>query len=303
MGVWAYLNGRFIPADELHLEVYDAGFVQGVAVSEQMRTFGGQLFRLDQHLRRLRRSLEIVGLDEQVSLTDLGDAAAELVDRNHALLNPRDDLGLSLFVTPGPYATLAPALRTGPTIGMHTYPLPFQQWVKNYQLGQRLVVSRVRQVPPECWPPELKCRSRMHYFLADREAALIEPGARALLLDLQGYVVEASTANILLYSQQRGLVSPPRESILHGVSMGVAEELAAALEIPFSYQPVEPDDLAAADEILLTSTSPCVWSVTSVDGRAVAEGRPGAAFQKLIGAWSELVGLDIAAQAVMFQNR
>jgi branched-subunit amino acid aminotransferase/4-amino-4-deoxychorismate lyase len=59
----AFLNGRFVPASEAMLPVYDAGFVLGTTVAEQMRTFGGRLFRLDAHLARLSHSLEIVGVD------------------------------------------------------------------------------------------------------------------------------------------------------------------------------------------------------------------------------------------------
>ena len=159
----ALLNGEFIPATELSVPVYDAGFMQGVTVSEQLRTFQGTLFRLDQHLERLRNSLTVVGLEQEVEIARLAEWAVELVTRNHALMEQGDDLGLSLFVTPGPYPTLAPAGTQGLTIGMHTFPLPFHQWVDLYEHGQSLEVSDIRQIPAVCWPTELKCRSRMHY--------------------------------------------------------------------------------------------------------------------------------------------
>ena len=210
----ALLNGEFIPARELTVPVYDAGFMQGVTVSEQLRTFHGSLFRLDQHLERLNNSLTIVGLEHEVEIARLAEWAVELVARNHPLLDQGDDLGLSLFVTPGPYATLAPAGAQGATIGMHTFPIPFHQWVNLYDQGQPLEVTDIRQVPAACWPTELKCRSRMHYYLADLHARRKDRGARALLLDASGYVNEASTANIVIYRRDEGLVSPPREKIL-----------------------------------------------------------------------------------------
>ena len=85
------------------LPIYDAGFVLGATISEQLRTFGGRLFRLEEHLARLAHSLEIVGVRPQLSLEQLGEAARELVARNHPLLAAGDDLGLSMFITPGPY--------------------------------------------------------------------------------------------------------------------------------------------------------------------------------------------------------
>jgi branched-subunit amino acid aminotransferase/4-amino-4-deoxychorismate lyase len=299
----AYFRGEFLPTSQLVLPVYDAGFVQGVAVSEQLRTFGGRLFRLEQHLARLGRSLEIVGQRGAISIGEVTSIAERLVAHNHPLLEEGDDLGLSLFVTPGPYATLAPPDSAGPTVGLHTYPLPFSMWEKKYQLGQRLIVSDVRQVPTECWPAELKCRSRMHYYLADRQAESVETGARALLLDLDEYVVEASTANIVFFDCHRGLVSPPKETILPGVSVAMLQELAASLSIPFVYAKLRVPDLLRADEVLLCSTSPCVWPVISINRQPVSDGRPGSIFERLITAWSERVGVDIRDQARRFRQR
>ena len=59
----AYLNGRLMPAAEVAVQVFDAGFVQGTTVAEQLRTFGGRLFRLEMHVERLFHSLAIVGVD------------------------------------------------------------------------------------------------------------------------------------------------------------------------------------------------------------------------------------------------
>ena len=295
----AFFNGRFLSAEDLRVEVHDAGFVQGVTVAEQMRTFGGQLFRLDEHLARLRHSLEIVGV-EGVDLQELADAARELAASNHSLLDSGDDLGLSLFVTPGPYPTFAPPGPPQPTIGMHSYPVPFHLWAAKYAEGQRLVVSQTRQVPDNCWPPELKCRSRMHYYLADREAEQQDPGSRALLLDQDGLVNEASTANIVVFNSEEGFVSPPLERILPGVSVAVLKELSSGLGVAFTHRPLTVEDVAAADEVLLSSTSPCLLPVTSLDGQPIADGRASEMLGRALSAWSELVGVDIIAQAQRF---
>lgn len=301
-GAVAFLNDRWLPAAELAIPVTDAGFVLGVTVAEQMRTFRGRLFRLSEHLARLARSLEIVGLQPRQSLAELGAVADELAARNHRLLADGDDLGLSLFVTPGPYSTFQPE-GGEPLVGMHTYPLPFRLWAEKYAHGQVLVATDVRQVPASCWPPELKCRSRMHYFLADRAARRLEPAARAMMLDMHGHVTEASTANIVLYHSDGGFVSPPDEDILPGVSVSVLRELALGLGVGFGSRPLDVADVETADEVLLTSTSPCVLPVTRVNGRAIGGGQPGEVYQRLLGAWGALVGVDIADQARRFAHR
>lgn len=300
----AYLNGQFLPFSQLALPPTDAGFVLGVTVAEQLRTFRGQLFRLDEHLQRLARSLEIVGVDPGMGLERFREIACDLAARNHALLDPADDLGLTIFVTPGPYSTYRGlSKQIGPTIGMHTQPLPFGLWASKYARGEALVTTGVTQVPATCWPLELKCRSRMHYYLADRAANQIEPGARALLLDEAGEVTESSTASVLVYRADCGLLSPPKEKILPGVSVAVLEELASSLAIPFAHRALRTCDVAAAEEAILCSTSPCLWSVTRFNGQPIGTGQPGPIAARLRQAWSNLVGLDIVAQAEQFSQR
>ncbi|REK05981.1 MAG: hypothetical protein DWQ37_22925 [Planctomycetota bacterium] len=299
----AYLNGKFLPAEQAVLRVSDAGFVQGTTVAEQLRTFGGRLFRLEMHIARLFHSLGIVGIDPGLNPAQLARAASELVAHNHPLLAEGDDLGLVMFVTPGAYPTMLPGDAPGPTVCLHTFPLRFDLWVDKYEQGESLATTDVMQVPSACWPPELKCRSRMHYYLADRAARQRFPGSRALLLDAQGYVVEASTANVVLYKKDTGLLLPPAHKTLPGISLAVLHELAEELELYSDERDLRPLDVAAADEVFLTSTSPCIAPVTQLDGRPIGDGRPGPMFGHLMSAWNELAGLDIVAQARRFSQR
>jgi branched-chain amino acid aminotransferase len=299
----AFLNGRWIPASAAAIPIGDAGFVLGATVAEQLRTFGGKLFRLEDHLARLQQSLAIVGVDPGMTTGQLAAVARELAARNHRLLAAGDDLGLSILVTPGAYPAYRPSGPASPTVCLHTYPLPFGLWAQKYGRGEALVSSEVEQVSPRSWPPGLKCRSRMHYYLADRRATGSEPGARALLLDREGFVTEASTANVLAFRSWEGLISPPIEKILPGISLAVLAELAGQLGIGTAYRDLRLDELSSAEEVLLASTPTCVLPVTRLDGRPVGGGRPGGVFGRLLAAWSELVGVDIAGQAEQFAGR
>jgi branched-chain amino acid aminotransferase len=299
----AYLSGRWIAASAAAVSVADTGFVLGATVAEQVRTFGGELFRLEDHLARLERSLRIVGLEPEEGIEGLGAIARELVSRNHRLLVPGDDLGLSILVTPGLYPTFSAAGPSRPTVCLHTYPLPFGLWAGKYARGEVLVTSDVEQVSGRSWPPGLKCRSRMHYYLADRQAAGREPGARALLLDREGFLTETSTANVLAFESGTGLISPPREKILPGISLTVVEDLARRQGIRTVYRDLRPEEVSSAKEVLLASTPWCLLPVARLDGRRIGGGGPGVVFDRLLGAWSELVGLDIAGQAGCFADR
>ncbi|MEX0586244.1 MAG: aminotransferase class IV, partial [Pirellulales bacterium] len=191
----------------------------------------------------------------------------------------------------------------GPTLCVHTRPLAFASWADKYERGESLVPSQHVQVPPRAWPPELKCRSRMHYYLADREANAIEPGARAILLDEAGFVCETTTANVLAYFRGEGIVSPRHEKILPGVSAATIGELASTLGIGQSERDLTLADMGGADEILMTSTSPCVLPVVRFASRPVGDGRPGPIYRKLLAAWGQEVGVDIATQAAQFAAR
>jgi branched-chain amino acid aminotransferase len=298
----AYLNGRFLPASQATLPIDDAGFVMGATVTEQLRTFKGRLFRTERHLERLRHSLDICGIKPPIEVAEFGRIADELAARNHPLISSGDDLGLSIFVTPGAYPAIA-GRESPPTVGLHTFPLAFSRWAKGYRDGVSLVTTSIQQVPPQCWPAELKCRSRMHYFLADKEANAKEPGTRALLLDAAGKVSETSTANILLYSSDSGLVSPPRAKVLPGVSLEVVIELAAKLAIPYAEREFGVSDVAGAGEILLSSTPNCLLPVTRFEGQAIGRGKIGPVYPRLLTAWSEMVGVEIANQAERFAIR
>ncbi len=292
-----FLNGAWIPNSELHISVDDAGFLLGATVTERLRTFGGQVFRLNEHLDRLRNSLTIVGLDSNKICDQVARAVPEFLHRNAALIEPGNDWSIIAFATPGI------AGNDRPTVCVHGYPLPFKSWASKYETGVPVIVSQIRQLPPNCLPPELKCRSRMHFYLADREAAAREPGARAILLDQDGFVAEATTANVVVFREGEGFISPPHDNILVGVSLGVVQELSARIDVPFVTRRLTVDDLCSADEALLTSTSICALPIVECNGRPVASGKPGPVFRRLLSAWNELVGIDIAEQARRYAGR
>ncbi len=287
----AYWNGRWVGQSTLSVSPDDLGFLMGVTITERLRTFGGKLFRLEEHWARLRHSLELVGGLEWADLDQLAVIAQRLVESNARGPAPGDDQGLVVFLTPGRLG------ESKPTVSLQSYPLDFAESLRLYERGQRLVVSSHRQVPPECWSPALKCRSRMHYYLADLEARRQDPLSRALILDQRGLVAESSTANIVLALGANELVTPRREFVLPGVSLQVVEELAGELGMNFVERDVRVEECHEAGEVFLCSTSPCLVPVTAIDGRAIGTGRPGPVFDRLMAAWGGLVGIDIIEQA------
>jgi branched-chain amino acid aminotransferase len=299
-----YLNGRMVPASQAHLAIYDAGIVLGATVTEMTRTFHKKLFRLDDHLDRLFRSLRYTRMDIGLAKTDLAAISQELVGHNAKLLDDAGDLGdlgLIHFVTAGEYPTYAGMAgrqaRTTPTVCAHTFPMPFELWAKKMQHGAHLVTPSIRHVPPQCYDPKMKYRSRMHYYLADKEAQLVDPEALALLLDLDGNVTETSGANFLIV--ERGvIVAPTLANTLPGVSRATVIELAGELGLPFAERDFQVFNVINADEAFLTSTPYCLMPVTKINGVPIADGKPGPVFRRLMSAWGQRVGMDIERQIV-----
>ena len=294
-----YLSGQLKPASQAHLAIYDAGVVLGATVTEMTRTFHRRLFRLDDHLDRLFRSLRYVRIEIGMTKQELAAVSLELANYNAALLEDGRELGLIHFVTPGEYQVYAgsagQSVRTTPTICVHTFPLPFELWAERMRCGAHVVTPSIRHVPPQCYDPKMKYRSRMHYYLADKEAQLADPGAIALLLDLDGNVTETSGANFLIV--ERGtIVSPTLRNTLPGISRATVIELAAKLGIPFVECDVQVYSVINADEAFLASTPFCLMPVTRINGVPIADGHPGPIWRRLLDAWNELVGLDIYAQ-------
>ncbi len=294
-----FQNGRLIPASQAHLAIYDAGIVQGVTVTDMTRTFHHKLFRLSDHIDRFYRSLKYIRVDLGLSKAEFAEASEQLVAHNSQLLHPDDELGLICFATPGEYRMYAGTGPSGapssPTLVMHTFPLPWELWASKLQNGVHVITPSIRHVPPQCIDPKIKYRSRMHYYLADKEATLADPQAVALLLDLDGNVTETAAANFLIV--ERGtIVSPTQRNSLPGVSRQVVIELAAELGIPFVERDIQVFNVINADEAFLTGTTSCLMPVTKINGLSIGSGQPGPILERLRAAWNRQVGLDIQQQ-------
>lgn len=294
-----FLNGNLVPASQAHLAIYDAGVVLGATVTEMVRTFHQRPYRLESHLDRLARSLRYVRFDIGLSMEELADIARKLIENNISLLSPEDELGLVLFVTAGEYPTYAgsagKSARTTPTVCAHTFPLPYEMWAEKIERGTHLVIPSIRHVPPQCYDPSMKYRSRMHYYLADQEARLVDADASALLLDLDGNVTETGGANFLIV--ERGtIVSPPLRNILPGISREVVIELADELDIPFVERDFQTFNVVNADEAFTASTPYCLMPVTRINGLDIGDGKPGPIFRRLTEAWNREVDLNIGQQ-------
>lgn len=295
----AWLNGNYIPFSQAALPVWDMGVVGGAAVTEMLRTFRHVPFRLEEHLDRLFASIRSVGFTPETTYDELRDVVQSVVARNVALIPAGHDLGVIAFVTSGGNLTYLGAagreLAQKCTVCVHTFPLPFELWADRYETGVHLVTPATKALPADVIDPQIKFRSRLHWQLADREARLVDPAAMSLLLDRDGYVTEAATGNVVALDGDR-LLTPSHVRSLAGISLQVVEDLAPALGCQLIRGDWALHDFERASEIFLASTPHCLLPVTRLNSIPVGDGRPGPLTRRLLTAWGELAGVDIASQ-------
>ena len=300
----AYLNGEFVAESELKVHIFDRGFTRGDTVFDVARTFDGKPFRLREHMERLWRSLTYVRIDPGMSLEEMERLSLEVLERNEHLRQAGEDYMIEQFVTRG--YTRPAAVRMAdpipPTVGIFAYPLPFHAYTNDYTNGAHVVMPNTRSYPTQSLEPKLKHYSRLNFSMAELESADIDPDAHPVLLDLDGNITESPVANFFVVTN--GVIRTPDDrDLLVGISRQVVLELADQLGIPTSEEDLQPYDAYTADEAFLANSLYCVLPVGRVDNRELRGDVPGPITQKLLAAWSEMVGVDIVDQSVNAARR
>ncbi len=309
----AYVNGRFLPFAEAMLPLHDAGFVSGATIVDNARTFRQRLFRWPDHLARFRRDCHACYVPLDASDEQLTAAAEELVVHNASLLPSDSELHLITFATPGPLGFyLGEAANGPPTLGMATYPLPVARYRRFFTEGVALAVAGFQSSDPaDLLSPRIKHRSRLAWVIAERTigdpaSPFFSPGSVPTVMNQHG-VGDTAIGCILAVVEGR-LVGPVCGTVQESVSAKVVQELCRELGTPYEEVPLDlrrlsdpggpSGEAARCSELLLTGTGFCVAGVRrfSAPGGQRDYPWPGPIYRKLLAAWSERVGVDIAAQ-------
>ena len=288
----AFVNGHIVPESEAVVSIRDRGFLSGDAVFDTTRTFGGRIFRLDEHLDRFFSSLKYMRIDPGLTKDDFARLTMEVLQANMPLLDGDDDYWVTQRVTRG--------VRVGgedrPSIIIECVPLPFKARARYYRDGLPVIVPSVRRTPPESQSPRAKVHNYVNLVQAELEVRSQNPDAWPILLDTNGNLCEGPGSNIFIVKD--GAVMTPKEQfVLAGISRRVTIELAQELGIEVHETDIDLFDAYTADEAFVTSTSFCICPVSSFNGSTVADGAvPGPVTDRLTRAYSGMVDLDITAQ-------
>ena len=288
----AFVNGHIVPESEAVVSIRDRGFLQGDAVFDTTRTFGGRIFRLDEHLDRFFSSLKYMRINPGLTKDDFARLTMEVLQANLPLLDDDDDYWVSQRVSRG----VKVDGEDRPTVVIECAPLPFKARARYYRDGLPVIVPSVRRTPPESQSPRAKVHNYVNLVQAELEVKSQNPDAWPILLDTNGNLCEGPGSNIFIVKD--GAVMTPKEQfVLAGISRRVTIELAQELGIEVHETDIDLFDAYTADEAFVTSTSFCICPVSSFNGSTVADGAvPGPVTDRLTSAYSGMVDLDITAQ-------
>lgn len=267
-----YLNGEFLPLEQARIPVLDRGFLFGDGIYEVIPVYGGQLFRLQQHLDRMQRSLDAIGIPNPHSSDGWRDILQTLADRG-----PGDELTLYLQITRGVGANRDYAIPPGltPTVfamASTTKPPSTEQ----RDGGVRCITSEdIRWL--RC---DIKAITLLPAVLMRQQAT--EAGATEVLLVRDSQVSEGSITSLFALFGDT-LVTPPQSKLLlPGVTRELVLELAELAGMDIEQRPIAADELYDADELWITGSTKEVLAVIEVDGKTIGSGRPGPQFHQML---------------------
>ena len=278
---WVYFDGKFVPAEEAAVSVYDHGLLYGDGVFEGIRAYNGRVFRLEEHVERLYDSAKAIMLEIPMTQDEMCDAIRETLRKNgltDAYIRPIVTRGIGDL-------GLDPLKCARPTVIIIS-----QNWEAMYgdlyEVGLTAITVTVRRNSPAALPPNIKSLNYLNNILAKIEAN-VKGGNEAVFLDDAGNVSEGSGDNIFVIKDGK-ILTPHTLNNLRGITRKAVIEVALARGYSVEGVDLGIFDLYTADEIFVTGTAAELAPVTKIDGRVIGGGKPGPITKDLIEGFKEM---------------
>lgn len=268
------INGRLIHRHEAGISPFDSVVQGGDAVWEGLRLYDGRIFRLNEHLDRLRSSALALAFTQIPSHEEI----KEQISRTLAANQMTDGVHIRLTLTRGVKVTsgMDPRLnQAGPTLivlAEHKPPV----YDKG---GLTLITSSVRRFPPDCLDPKIHHNNLIQSILAKIEANVARADD-ALMLDVRGFVAETNATHIFLVARGE-LLTPRTVACPEGITRAVVLEICREQNIPCAERDLSLTEVYRADEMFCTGTMGELAAVTKVDGRVIGKGESGSMTKRL----------------------
>jgi len=275
------VDGRLTHRDRAVVSPFDSAVQGGDAVWEGLRLYAGRIFRLDEHLARLRDSAKALAFEQIPSAGEI----TEQIRRTIAANGMRDGVHIRLTLTRGVKVTsgMDPRLnQAGPTlIVLAEYKDPVYD-----ASGITLVTASVRRPAPDCLDPKIHHNNLLPSILAKIEAN-VAGADDAVMLDHRGFIAETNATHLFWVTGGR-LVTPTTVSCPEGITRAAVLELAASAGLDHSTGDYTLPQLYTAGEAFVTGTMGGLVPVVAVDGRTIGDGRPGPVTKQLTALFADL---------------
>jgi D-alanine transaminase len=270
-----YINGKYLPAAEASISIFDRGFIFGDGVYEVIPVYGGRLFRLQQHLDRLRYSLGEIRLPAPLS-------DKEIIQIFERLLNGRsDDASIYLQITRGS----APRNHAFPD-KMKPTVLAYAQDLVYPDQAHREAGVRAVSFPDQRWERcDIKSVSLLANVLARQFAH--EHNAAEAVLFRDGKLTEGAASTLFVVHNGQLLTTASGHSILPGITRELVLELACDHGLQCQQTDISEQQVKQADELWLSSSTKEILPIVELDGEPVGDGKPGPHYHQIIKLYDE----------------
>ena len=296
-----YMNGKFVDESEAKISIFDSSLMFGDMVFEMTRSFGGEHFKLREHIDRLFTGLKILRIDIPESKEEVYDLCIKTAEMNRDAFDEDDEHRLLIDVSRGVLGIYEgiQGIHKGYNLVIADFPLKWtvQGMGKLFSTGINNVITNQKVIPAHLMDPKIKNRSRLFYLMANIETSLYKGENNwPLMLDTDGFIAEGSGDNFFIVKNNT-VISPEGRNMLRGISRDyVMNDLCKTLKIDAIEKNIEPFDVYEADEAFISATPFCMLPVTSLNSIKIGDGMPGKVFKSLINQWSKNEGVDIIKQ-------
>jgi branched-chain amino acid aminotransferase len=275
------VNGRIAPERDAVISVFDHGFLYGEGIYETMRTYNGRPFLFDRHMRRLRRSAEMIDLRLPFTDAELADQVAATM--NAAMLGAAEAY-IRVLVTRGiGELTYDPRATPTPSVVIIVKP-QVDPPAEAYTKGVRVVIVDIVRNHPASVNPIIKSNNLMNSALAMQEA--LRRGAfEGIMRNYRGELTECTTSNLFIIRDGVALTPPLDAGLLPGITREFLFEIGPRVNVEVREETLRDYDLYSADEAFLTGTTRELIPITTVDDRTIGSGKPGPIALKLLDAF------------------
>lgn len=275
------VNGRIVDAADAVVSVFDHGFLYGDGVYEVLRTYQGEPFLLDRHLRRLRRSAAAIALDPPLSDEGFGARIRETIAAVPVEAAARPEYYVRVILTRGVGDFgYDPTICPTPTLLVIVKPLAGPPpWY--FERGIKVALVSIIRNHPETVNPLIKSNNLLNNALAMQEA-LRKGAVEGLMKNYRGDLAECSQSNIFIVKKDRVETPPLAAGLLAGITREFVLEIAPEAGIRIDERTLREDDLFGADEAFITGTTFEVTPVVQVDDHVIGDGRPGPVARRLL---------------------